>query len=372
MTEVLDWQSPSQQRVVLRRAVRALVEGQLVAFPTETVYGVAASALVPAAVERLREGKNRPAGKPLTLAIRTASQANDWIPEMSPLGRRLARRCWPGPVTLVFKTGAEQGLAGRLQEEIRQHVCPGGTLGLRIPAHEAVLQALELLPGPMVLSSANQSGVPAATSVDEVLHALGDEVALVINDGPCRYGQASTVVGIEANSWEILREGVLPAAEIERQASCLIVFVCTGNTCRSPMAEALCKRLLADRLGCSVVELPRRGFLVHSAGLAAMMGGAAAAHAVEAVAELGGDLSGHQSRPLLPKLAAQADFLVAMTQGHLAALTAQFPHLTVRPRLLSPNGHDLPDPIGSDGPVYRDCARQIRQDLAGLVSEILH
>src|SRR5262249_28168110 len=98
MTQVLDWQAAPHSRHVVRRAVEALAEGQLVAFPTETVYGVAASVLVPEAVERLRQGKGRPEDKPLTLALGGASAGLDWVPDMSPLGRRLARRCWPGPV----------------------------------------------------------------------------------------------------------------------------------------------------------------------------------------------------------------------------------------------------------------------------------
>src|SRR5438270_13910376 len=111
MTEVLEWHRAADLPGVVRRAVQALAEGQLVAFPTETVYGLAASALVPEAVERLCQGKGRSEDKPLALAIRGSAEALDWVPQMSPLGRRLARRCWPGPLTLVFADGVEKGLA---------------------------------------------------------------------------------------------------------------------------------------------------------------------------------------------------------------------------------------------------------------------
>ena len=95
MTEVLEWQRAADSSGVVRRAVQALAEGQLVAFPTETVYGLAASALVPGAVERLCRGKGRSPDKPLALAIRGSAEALDWVPRMSRLGWRLARRCWP-------------------------------------------------------------------------------------------------------------------------------------------------------------------------------------------------------------------------------------------------------------------------------------
>jgi protein-tyrosine phosphatase len=149
------------------------------------------------------------------------------------------------------------------------------------------------------------------------------------------------------------------------------VFVCTGNTCRSPLAEALCKKLLADQLGCTVEQLPEREFVVHSAGLAAIMGGGAAAEAVEVGRELGVDLTGHRSQPLSPELAEQADYLVAMTAGHLWSMAYQYPDLAGRCRLLNPDGDDLPDPIGCDQEVYRECARAISQHLQGLVAEIL-
>jgi protein-tyrosine phosphatase len=369
MTEVLEWQRAAGSPALIQRAVEALAEGQLVVFPTETVYGLAASALVPDGVERLCRGKGRSESKPLTLAIRGSAEARDWVPEMGPLPWRLARRCWPGPLTLVFADGIDKGLASRLPERVRQRVCPAGTLGLRAPAHVAIWETLCRLPGPLVLSSANRSGEPAATTADEARQSLGEDVALLIDDGPTRYRQASTVVQVRDNAWSVLREGVLTAAELERQACCLIVFICTGNTCRSPLAEGLCKKLLAERLGCAVEELPRYGFVVLSAGLAASFGAAAAPEAVEAAFEFGADLRGHSSRPLTSELVVQADYLIAMTNSHLAVLDAQSGGVGPRPRLLSDYGADLPDPIGCELSVYQECARQIVRDLEQLLPQ---
>jgi tRNA threonylcarbamoyl adenosine modification protein (Sua5/YciO/YrdC/YwlC family) len=369
VTEVLEWHRAADSTGVVRRAVQALAEGQLVAFPTETVYGLAASALVPGAVERLCRGKGRSPDKPLALAIRGTAEALDWVPQMSQLGWRLARRCWPGPVTLVFGDGVENGLSSRLPEQVRQRVCPSGTLGLRTPAHAAIRETLRRLPGPLALSSANRSGEPAATTAEEVRQALDADLTVLIDDGPTRYRQPSTVVRVDGSTWSILREGVVSRAELQRQACCLIIFVCTGNTCRSPLAEALCKKMLADRLGCRPEELPQHGFIVHSAGLAAGMGGEAAPEAIEAARELGADLRGHATRPLSPLWVAQADYLIAMTTSHLHALASQFPGIGPRPRLLSETGEDVPDPIGCEQQVYRDCAQCIMHHLEMLVAE---
>jgi protein-tyrosine phosphatase len=358
---------------VVRQAVRALGDGRVVAFPTETVYGLAASALAPTGVERLLRGKGRPDGKPLTLAIGSAAAAVDWVPGISALGRRLARRCWPGPVTLVFGTGIEQGLASRLPETVRRQVCPGGTLGLRVPDHSAILQVLGQIPGPLVLTSANASGEEPAITAEGVLQvagAMGEDLALIVDDGPSPYGRASTVVKVDGERFEVLREGVVTADELERLSPCVIVFVCTGNTCRSPLAEALCKKMLAERLRCPVDELPRRGFVVVSAGLSAMMGGGAAEAAVDVAREMGADLSRHSSRTLTPELAAEADFLFTMTRSHRQAVTAQLARLGVSPRLLCRDGGDIADPIGCERAIYRECAEQIARQLEGLLPEL--
>jgi tRNA threonylcarbamoyl adenosine modification protein (Sua5/YciO/YrdC/YwlC family) len=367
MAEILDWRRAGNPQPIIQFAARALAKGRLVAFPTETVYGIAASALVPEAVERLVQCKSRPDNKPMALAIRGAGEALDWVPQMREVGRRLARRCWPGPVTLVCGDGLEQGVAGRLPESVRRRVCPAGTLGLRTPDHEAFFHVLRQISGPLVLTSANSGGEPDPVTPEEVLQSVGERVDLLIADGPSRYRQASTVVQVTGNTWSILREGVVPAGTLARLTSCIIVFVCTGNTCRSPMAEALCRKLLADRLQCSPEELPARGFNVISAGLAAMTGGPAAPEAIEAIRELGGDLTNHLSRPLTRELTRQADFLIAMTGSHLHALAEHHNRLGNPPRLLNPDGHDIPDPIGSDQETYRACARQI----LGFVEQLL-
>jgi protein-tyrosine phosphatase len=364
MALVLNWQNTSEQRAIIRQAAETLARGGTVVFPTEAVYTIAASVLHPAAVELVGQVTNRP----LTLAVRGRAEALDWAPTMSALGRRLARRCWPGPVTLLFD-GAEAGVASRLTESTRQRLCPQDKVRLRVPAHEALHWVQSALEGPLALSSAHQEGSAPAVTAAQAAENLNGAVDLILDDGPTRYGQTTTIVQINGESWSVVRAGAVSEAELLRQTSFLAVFVCTGNTCRSPMAEALCKKLLAERFGCAPAELEERGFRVLSAGLAAMMGGAAAAEAVEAVQELGADLAGHSSRALSRDLATQADCIVAMTRSHLLALAYQFPDSLERCRLLRADGADIGDPLGSDREVYRRCAADIAEQLVPLVSE---
>jgi protein-tyrosine phosphatase len=277
---------------------------------------------------------------------------------MGSLAQRLARRFWPGPLTLAFRGGLSGGLLGRLPEPVRQQVCPAGAVWVRSPGHEAILEVLRHLKGPLLLAD-----LPAGAGRD-----CGAD--LVLEDGTGQYPEGPTVVEVADGSWSVVQGGAVSEEMLRRQSTCMVVFVCTGNTCRSPLAEALCKKQLSSRLGCAVEELPRRGFYVLSAGLAAMMGARAADEAVAVAADSGADLAGHRSRPLTPELAAQADFLVAMTRGHLQALNNHFPRLGSRPRLLSPQGDDIADPIGQDQQVYQSCGRQIGQCLEALVAEL--
>jgi protein-tyrosine phosphatase len=359
MPDVVDWQR-ADPREALVRALRLLAPGGgLVAFPTEAGYAVAANALDPGAVEVLHQSAGRSEPGRLAVAVGGPGEALDWAPDLGPVGRRLARRCWPGPLTLLCPA-ADNGLAGRLPEAVRGRILAGDGLRLRAPAHEAVLQVLRLVPGPVLLADAG-NGRPAGTAA-EVARALGESVRLVIDDGSSRYALPPTLVRVEADRWEVVGEGVLSRTALEGLLPCRVVFVCTGNTCRSPLAEALCKKRLAARLGCSVDELPARGFLVLSAGLAAMMGGEAAPEAVETARELGADLAGHRSQPLTRELLAQADHVIAMTRGHLRALAGQ---PGPAPRLLAPE--DIPDPIGGPPEVYRECARRIEAALEELL-----
>ncbi len=123
----------------------------MVAFPTETVYGVGASACHVEAVDRLRTLKDRGRSSPFALAIKSAEEAIDFVPDMSPLARRLARRCWPGPVTLVVDSHHRDGLAAHLPRRVRNAVSPNGTIGLRVPANDILLDVLRMLAGPIAL-----------------------------------------------------------------------------------------------------------------------------------------------------------------------------------------------------------------------------
>ena len=269
---VIDLRRTDDPQDVVHRAVQALAEGKLIAVPTETVYGLAASALNPEAVARLSAVKNRSVGQPFTLAIKSADEASDYVPQLSTLGERLARRCWPGPLTLVLSNDHPDSLVHQFAPSVREAVSPNGSIGLRVPANKLLLSILRLTAGPVALTSANRAGDRETLTAEEVVESLQDDVDLVLDDGQSKFGQPSSVVRVEGEKLELLRLGVIDEKAIRRLSSLIVLFVCTGNTCRSPMAEVLMRRRVAEKIGCSEDQLEDRGCMVLSAGANASNG----------------------------------------------------------------------------------------------------
>jgi protein-tyrosine phosphatase len=368
-TEVIDLQNVEDSRDVVHKIVEHLSSGKLVAIPTETVYGIAASALQPKAVERLRLLKSDGQSSPFAMAIRSGDECKDFVPDMSPLALRLSRRVWPGPVTLVLPNNHPDSAVYQLDSGVQKAVTHDGTIGIRVSPDELLEQILNLTAGPLVLTGADLSGNEPVVE-QEALAALDGKVDLIVKAGKTHFANRSTVVAVGDDSVEIIREGVVDKATIDQLCGFIGVVVCTGNTCRSPMGEVIFKKLVADKLGCTIEQLSNHGITILSGGIAAGPGAPAAMQSVTVMEQQGLDLSQHQSRPVTARLANYADLVLTMTNGHRRAIVAQWPTLESRVRTIRSDGGDISDPIGSPIPVYQACAEQIEGCLRQWVSKI--
>ncbi|NOX57381.1 MAG: threonylcarbamoyl-AMP synthase [Planctomycetes bacterium] len=370
-TDVVKLDSTISYDETIDRAARLIADGELVAFPTETVYGVGARANSEAAIAVLRKVKNRQENKPFTLHIASPEQVQRYVPDLSPLGRRIIRRAWPGPITIVFEVNSPED-ASVVQEQgvgIVDLLYHAGTIGIRCPDHKIAHDLLSRVPDPVVAASANQAGNPPPRSIDGVLSELDGQIALAIDGGPTKYSGPSTVARFDGTRLNILREGVIDSRRLERYATVDILFVCSGNTCRSPMAEGFCRKAIAAHLECEEAELPARKIQVHSAGASAFGGAGASGGAVEAAIEFGISLNGHRARPLDEILIHQADYIYCMSEGHRSAVLAMAPEAAEKTFLLDAK-RDITDPFGGSVEEYKRCASDIRTAIAARLKEI--
>ena len=198
--------SSKKFRAAVQEAAAVLHRGGLVAFPTETVYGLGADAENPAAVARIFAAKGRPADHPLIVHMARRDHLSQWSRDIPPAAFVLARRYWPGPLTLILQRACRvpDGVTGGQD-----------TVGLRVPDHPLALALLEVFGGGIAAPSANRFGQVSPTTAAHVREELGDAVDLLLNGGPCQVGIESTILDLSGHQPRLLRPGAITITELE-------------------------------------------------------------------------------------------------------------------------------------------------------------
>ena len=192
---------PAADPASIQRAVAALRAGCVIAFPTDTVYGVGAHGLLHDAVDQLYVVKGRPAEKAIPLLLADAAEADTVARDISPAARELMRRFWPGALTIVL----------RKQPHLPLAVTATDTVAVRVPDHAVVRALITALGAPLAATSANRSGEPELLDAQAIARVLGASLELILDGGPCAGGVPSTVVDASGPVLRVLRAGAIPA-----------------------------------------------------------------------------------------------------------------------------------------------------------------
>jgi len=341
----------------LQTVVTTLAREGIVAIPTDTVYGLACDATVPSVVERLHRLKGRN-GKPFTLFMQKRS-----IDEYALVTKhKLIEYFMPGPVTFLLRKKKTVHLPGVVD-----------TIGLRIPDIDFVMALLNQYSKPLAVTSANKTGAPTLTLARDIEREF-PEIELIVDAGKLS-SVPSTIIDLTKTPPVVLRKGAVPIMALEkvyghtvmldRRLRFNVLFVCTGNSCRSPMAEGIFKTMVDEKY-CSV----------KSAGTLYMNGMPASEYAQDVVREHGGSIAEHRSQPITPVLVGWADLILVMEYKHYTSVIEIVPQAAVKTFLLKEykrktKHNKVDDPIGKDRAFYEKTLHDMLPSLRFVAHDVM-
>ena len=370
-TKIVKLDATNVDSAKIKEAASLVDDGGLVAFPTETVYGIACRVKTDS-LARLNNIKGRDTTKYYTLHIGQKNDVKKYVPTIGLKVEKLIRNAWPGPLTIVFELDHRdiEKQKKNLERKLFENLYKNNSIGIRCPDNPIATMLLLAANNPVVAPSANTAGQSPAVDADQALAQLSGKIELLLDAGPCKYKNTSTVVKIGKMGIEILRPGVYSQAQLDAMSAVKFLFVCTGNTCRSPMAEGIFRKYLAEKLQCDVDQLNKIGYKICSAGVMNMAGVPASAEAIAACAAKGIDLTAHRNQGLSKELIEESDLIFAMERMHQEKIIA-LSHEAANKCFLLAGDKGITDPIGHPQEFFDSCADMIEAAVKKKISELV-
>ncbi len=344
------------EKETIEKAVSLLRNGKIVAFPTDTVYGLGVNAEDTIAIDKLYKIKKRAKDKPFVLFLGRKEDFISFAEVVFLSAQKLINKFWPGPLTLLFE--ANKACPVNL-------VSKEGKIGMRFPDHPVPNNISKEGGFLLDVTSANLAGALSPSRPQQLSKTLAKNIDLILEGGETLIGKESSIIDVTYLPPRLLREGSLSSQEIEQtwKKESDILFVCTGNTCRSPMAEGLAKRLWQGRV--------RDKMKIHSAGTVALPGFRASPLSIKIMKKRGININLHRSTPLSTKTVEEADLILVMEQVHRKRILHISPSAKGKVFLLKDFAlgieKDIDDPMGGSPQDYQECAQQVEESIRGLI-----
>jgi tRNA threonylcarbamoyl adenosine modification protein (Sua5/YciO/YrdC/YwlC family) len=339
----------------IKKAASVLKKGGIVAFPTETVYGLAASSRNSQAIDKLYKIKRRPKNKPFPIQVDQLKSLKDFKVELSKDAKVLIDKYWPGPLTLVLNSKNDE------------------KIGFRIPQNKISQKLLKETAIPLCVPSANFSGENPAKSAKDVIINFDGIIEIIIDGGRCKKAIESTVVDLTATPYKVLREAAISVKELNQSLKSKnkfvkvkkILFVCTGNSCRSVMAKGLLE------------NESKKDLIVQSAGIAVFSGMPPTEETIKTMKKRGIDVSQEKAQGASASLLQEADLILVMEPKHKDFIIERFPEAKNRTHLLKEykrkdklDDYSISDPIGRPFNFYQKVYNEIEKEIKR-IKEIL-
>lgn len=354
-------------RNVLNRTIEVLRSGGIIVYPTNTLYGLGVDAFNLKALERLFIVKQRTMDQPVSLMVASIEQLVQLFARTDERQQKVLRKLLPGKFTVILESKFKQNLAYFASGPSKTKV------GFRVAELPFNQKLLIKFGNPISSTSANVAGKPNAKTVQEIIAQFGDRLDLILDAGPTPDLKGSTIIDLAKNPFLMLREGsvnlsqvkkiIAPEKVLKRKEKFVITFVCSGNICRSPMAEGILKKFLSRTKFKNLV-------VVQSAGTLELTSGPAHPNAISVARLLGVDIAAHQARTITREMVEQSDLIIAMALNHFEFLKSNFPDQAEKVVLLKTwerktgiGNPSIPDPIGHDINFFEKVAEEIKNEI---------